>query len=146
MKRFTLYAAGVAFVVSATGCCCLDRPLSLENTTWELETESIQGIPAETPKPEQDITISLRDGKAFGFGGVNRYNTTATINSEAGKISFGEIASTRMAGPALPLESAYFNVLKTVDGYKIADGKLYFYADGNVVAEFDADDTPSDND
>ena len=51
-----------------------------------------------------------------------------------------------MAGPALPLESAYFNVLKTVDGYKIADGKLYFYADVNVVAAFDADDTPSDND
>jgi heat shock protein HslJ len=85
------------------------------------------------------ITIRFDDATAAGRAGVNSYNGTYT-SSPDGAMSFGPIASTRMAGPAdaMAAEAAYLAVLATVTGYTVADGELDLFAGQQEVLAYAA--------
>ncbi len=83
------------------------------------------------------ITISLTDTTASGFGGVNQYTTTFTSGPD-GDLDFGDIASTRMAGPqdAMNAETAYFASLETVSGYTVVGDQLQLFAGEQEVLTY----------
>jgi heat shock protein HslJ len=92
----------------------------LDDTQWQLSTWTeatgrARQIPDTTP-----ITLNLStDGgqrRANGFSGCNRF--TGTYDLTDGKLSFGPLASTRMAcapGPASALEQPFLQGLAGID-------------------------------
>ena len=69
--------------------------------------------------------LTLKAGKASGNGGVNSFSGTYQTSS-GGKISFGPLASTLMAGPpaAMAQESKFFSALQNAKRFEINAGKF----------------------
>lgn len=86
--------------------------VNFANTAWELVRFN-----DETPNGTTPLTLELNEQeRASGFGGCNRYNTSFFVSSN-GMLSFGVIASTRMAcveGGIMAQEQAFFDALATV--------------------------------
>ncbi len=93
--------------------------------SWSLTGAAIDSVQLS----EFGITITFTDTTAAGFGGVNQYTTTFT-SGPSGDLNFGEIASTKMAGPeeAMQAEQAYLASLETVTGYTVAGDVLELFA------------------
>lgn len=65
----------------------------------------------------------LADGALSGFGGCNRYNGEYTLSD--GRLSFGPIASTKMACPGVgDVERRFFAALSDTAGYRLEAGEL----------------------
>lgn len=75
--------------------------------------------------PEVTTSLTLRDGEASGNAGVNRFGAVYTLGPE-GEMSFGPIASTRMAGPAAAMaqEAQFFTALEATRRFDLADEQL----------------------
>ena len=112
----------------------------LYNCTWVLDVHSLD-VPEEMKEAETmqdtDLTITA-DGQVYGSSAVNRYFGSVTVDVENGTLKFGTIGATRMAGPGMDLETAYFKILDSVSGFKIDDGKLYLLSGDQTVAIFNA--------
>ncbi len=69
--------------------------------------------------------LTLAAGRATGSGGVNRFRTTFAATGQCG-ISFGPVASTRMAGPdnAMTQESEFLAALTAATRFEITEGHL----------------------
>jgi len=63
-----------------------------------------------------------------GVGGINRFQTQLKLVE--GRMSFGPVAATKMAGPpeAMDLESNYFTRLGAVSSYQIDGETLHLRA------------------
>ncbi len=86
---------------------------------WEITV--IDGKDVMSSKP---ITLEFTSGnKVTGFAGCNRLNGGFAMES-GNRIRFNDIATTRMSCPDLKMESEVLDLLRTVDNYTIADGKL----------------------
>lgn len=60
-----------------------------------------------------------------GFGGCNTFTGVYKLNEATSRISFDQIASTMMACPSgMDIESAFHEVLRTVDNYSLNDDHL----------------------
>ena len=66
--------------------------MSIEGTTWTLT--SVDGA---EPVAGEAATLTLSEGRAAGSTGCNRF--TGTYVLDGGSISFGRLATTRMACP-----------------------------------------------
>ena len=100
------------------------KPLAaIGDSEWTLAEIDGHPLAPGTKAP----TFMLTGGKAGGFGGCNRYTGPVTENGP-GLISFGELASTRMACPDAPmsLEAEFLNNLRHVTTYAFQDGRLAF--------------------
>lgn len=89
------------------------------------------------PKQVQmDLVINQSDRKISGRSACNRYFGQIEELSE-GKIQLGSIGSTRMACPELQYEAAFFEALRSVRGYRLADERVLLLTDeaGAVVLE-----------
>ena len=73
---------------------------------------------------------------ATGMAGCNRFRGTATVSG--GELRFGALVSTKMACPALELETRYLAALDGVRGYRTAARQLELLAGESVVARFTA--------
>jgi len=86
-------------------------------------------------------TLEIReDGSVGGSSGVNRYTTR--IGSDGvveGKISLGQAASTRMAGPprAMAFEKIFLERLGAVTGYEVDGDTLRLRAGDNEALTFE---------
>lgn len=120
-----LLAAVLAATVVLIGGCSpqASEPAELEGS-WVLE--SLGGV-SELKHADPDVTtlMTLAAGKATGNGGVNSFTGTYDAPA-AGKVTFGPIAATKMAGPdnAMAQEAAFFAALDNTRGFEINDGKL----------------------
>ena len=68
--------------------------MPLEGTTWELSADSLNLPGGDKIQP----TLLLSDGRASGFTGCNRLNTSYTTSGSS--LTFGPAAMTNMACPA----------------------------------------------
>lgn len=94
----------------------------LDGTSWELaELGPGQPLAAVERKPTLEFGA---EGAVGGFSGVNRFRGKAML--EGDKLSFGPLATTRMAGPpaAMELEQRYLEALGRVAGYELTGGRL----------------------
>ena len=122
----------VAMTVAVSGCSSPQGadPASLEGF-WVLESfGAARGLtPAD---PEVSTQMALAAGTASGNGGVNSFTSTYRA-PDAGEVSFGPVAATRMAGPApaMEQEAAFFDALESTARFEINEGNLVLSDLGN---------------
>ena len=101
------------------------------NKEWKLVALNGKEVMADKPP-----TMTFAKGKVAIFGGVNRLTGSyAFIDST---VTFGSLASTRMAGdPALmELESSLARTLASVNTFQVSGTELTLFNKGNAVAIF----------
>jgi len=88
---------------------------------WTLEEIDGQRLVPGVKAP----TFKVSGDNVGGFGGCNRYTGPVT-ESGPGKLTFGGLASTRMACPdaQMSLESGFLNKLRHVAAYTFLEGRL----------------------
>lgn len=98
---------------------------SIENTKWIIT--SLEGSDmSDREKNGQIIYFTLNpDGnRVNGFSGCNTFMGTYNLE-EGNRISFSQMASTRMACPDAKInESQILNIFETADNFTITNGKL----------------------
>lgn len=97
----------------------------LDGTTWTARALNT-GNAVVSLQGENLPTITLGKEKARGFSGVNSYSCTVSLSEAGRSISFGDIASTKMAGPAelMKQEQQFFELLAKTDSYRLTGPNL----------------------
>lgn len=98
---------------------------TLDGTTWTARALNT-GNAVVSIAGENLPTITLEKEKARGFSGVNSYSCTVTLSEAERTLSFGNIASTRMAGPeeVMIQEQRFFELLAKTDSYRLSGPNL----------------------
>ncbi|MFI5451673.1 META domain-containing protein [Pedobacter sp. UC225_61] len=129
MKRIFL---GFILVIALQSCSEKLGMNGIANTKWVLNEWPGQAMPNTTKKATLNFDADHKvSGKSFcnGFGGM------ATIDGN--KIKIGELIGTMMycedVGQA---EGKYTEGLKSVNSFKIVDGKLQLLKDGQLAMVF----------
>ena len=106
---------------------------SLAGQSWTCVTLNGAAITATRPP-----TITFDGaGRVNGFSGVNRFGGSVE-SAEAGELHFGQMMSTKMAGPPeqMALESSFLDALTRADRYVVTDAELIFSAGKKMVVQF----------
>src|SRR5438874_405833 len=112
-----LTSAGTSIAAPAAGETQLD---SVEWTLTELKGKPVQAVEGMRGSPT--LRFNSEKKQANGFSGVNRF--FGSYEAEGGKLKFGTLAGTRMAGPpaAMALEQEFLAMLGGVTHSRIKDG------------------------
>ncbi len=88
---------------------------------------AIDGAPVAEVGKVPTLEIA-EDGSAGGIGGINRFRTQ--LEAADGRLSFGQTAATKMAGPpaAMELEAAFLGRLGAISGYGLEGDTLRLLA------------------
>lgn len=101
-------------------------------TLKELEGQPLDSTGLLNPPT---LLLATSDSRMSGNAGCNRMAGSYTLG--AGTIEFGPLAMTRMACPAMGLETRFTSALAAVRQYRIETNQLLLLADGRVVARFE---------
>ncbi len=71
-----------------------------------------------------------------GFGSCNQYTAQNSQVNKDGSMSVGMIMSTKKYCPDMKIETNYFELLQSVNRYKIENGKLQLYKDQWLLLTF----------
>lgn len=113
-----------------------DAPMrsNFENTDWVLV--ELNGKPVVIGDHGKTPTIRFdpEQGIVAGNGGLNQFSGSYTTKD--GKIEFGPMRSTMMAGPPelMELESNYMKALDNMTGWRIDGGRLLFLNGDKIIA------------
>ncbi len=128
MKKFiwTAFAASAMLFSSCAGQSDL-------NGKWEIVT--LGGEKVEATETNPYLEFNPAEGKVHGHTGCNLMN--GTFSQDGKKLSFGNMATTMMAGPDMALESSVLDAInRTASVKKASDGKLELLdANGNPLME-----------
>lgn len=109
----------------------------LAGTRWALL--QLEGKPVTMSEGGREAYIALNsaDGSVVGHAGCNRMSSTYKQNGA--QISFGDVITTRMYCPDIPIETALLQAMKVATGWRIAGSQLDLL-DGQqrTVARFEA--------
>ena len=107
--------------------------VTLNSTSWTTRLLNT-GNAVVTAAGENPPTITIGDGKAKGFSGVNSWSCTMQLSEKDRTISFENIASTKMAGPKelMTQEMTFFKLLENVTSYRISGPELTLL-DGDIT-------------
>lgn len=126
-----LLVALLAAVAVLGGCAPGSADMGALEGTWVVDSF---GGPTELVPADPNVTsdLTLKAGTATGTGGVNTFSGTYDAPGD-GKISFGPLAATAMAGPpaAMEQETRFFSALEEVKRYELSAGKLVLGDKGN---------------
>lgn len=142
------FAAAAALALSAcamnngdAGTGVGDATYSMKGLSWRLiEMHSMHDAQGSSrPANPADYTMRLEEGGRASFQldcnrGTGSWNMVAG-GPDSGSISFGPIASTKMACPPPSLGDRLANDLANVRGYRLIDGRLSLslMADGGIL-------------
>ena len=123
-----LTVAVLALGFALTGC----SSVSVEQQTWVLESFAGESAPVESVQGVQS-QFSLVDGTVTGNGGVNSFKGSYELSGP--EISFGPLASTKMAGPpgAMDQEMRFFQALEAAAHVEVRDESLTLSDADDVV-------------
>lgn len=146
-RCIALIVSGLALLLTAVGCqsgggdkpaaSVKPPPVQISGSRWALVS-----LGGKSPEGDKAITLELSAGqRASGFAGVNHYTTSYELNSAGpgrGTLRFGDIGSTRMAGPEplMKQETAFLDLLRKTDGYSAEGGLLELTAGGAPTLRF----------
>ena len=109
------------------------KEINLENTSWNLTFYNDGNAVVSVDEPLQEkITLGFGGGgQLFGNAAVNSFASDYET-SDDGELSFGQIITTRRAGPAemMELEAKIIDLLSKVKAYEVS-GKNLTLKDGN---------------
>ncbi|UUC47195.1 META domain-containing protein [Flavobacterium cerinum] len=117
MKKVTLSLLAVALV--SVGCNTYkksDTTVALEGTKWKLV--ELRGKPVSKTEMGKDVYLQLdqKEHRVSGFSGCNGFGGTYTLK-DGNRIELSQMMGTLMACPDLETETAFLEVLRTVDNY-----------------------------
>ena len=119
-----------------------DVPAELTGS-WTLVAVDGRPVPEVGETPMLQI---FRDGTAAGISGVNQFQTQ--LDAGDGRLSFGPVATTKMAGPpeAMALEDSFLTHLEAVSSYAVEGTTLRLWVGDDEALTFEraepADDVP----
>ena len=132
----TIFVFSALFVMSACNSQSksANQPIaSLAGQSWTCVTLDGAAITATRPP-----TITFDGaGRVNGFSGVNRFGGSVE-SAEAGELHFGQMMSTKMAGPPeqMALESSFLSAITRADRYMVKDAELIFSAGKTMLVQF----------
>lgn len=101
---------------------------------WVLET--LEGETIVHPNDPREIGFRIEEDKVSGFAGCNNFMGSFS-QSEANKIQFSSMASTKMACLTTTFDERIFiRAFDTIDEYELSDDGLKLMSKGNVLATF----------
>lgn len=110
----------------------------LQETYWKLTR--LEGKPVVLAEKQREPSLVFRteQNRVTGFGGCNKLTGTYKLNG--GELTFGKIASTKMAcSQGMDIELAFFKVLDQVRKWEILGEHLELYDEvGNLLARLEA--------
>ncbi len=111
---------------------------SLENTHWQLVRLGNMPVMTDSQRQQPYLVFDSKSLRVAGSGGCNRL--TGSYKRNGDQLTFGQIASTRMACvQGMETENAFLQALQHVSTWKIAGNQLELLdAAGNLVARFEA--------
>ena len=122
MKISNLFVA--AFVAASAMVSCTSKQVCLDGA-WEVKT--VGGVEVKTSEKAPVIAFNSEEGKTHGCLGVNLFHGAYTF--EDGKLTFGNLGMTMMAGPEadMAVESSLQAALEACRSAKVKGDTLYFY-------------------
>jgi heat shock protein HslJ/uncharacterized membrane protein len=81
--------------------------MSRLNAEWELT--NLNGERLSNTEKVPNLRFNVQDGKVTGFAGCNRFTGAVMVTSH--ELTFGTLATTKMACPSLSLESSFLKAL-----------------------------------
>ena len=122
MKINKIWMAVAAFCAAMLigGCAVTDVPL--KETVWI----PVSGSPVQAPATGDGVRAWFsidRENRLTGNGGVNQIIGSVKTAGD-GKLIFNPPATTRMAGPNLPYESAFLKALEETRSYQLSGETL----------------------
>lgn len=114
------------------------RVAPLEGTRWRLV--KLFGEPVAEISKTSFIQLDPKTHRMSGSGPVNQISSSYRL--EGGRLTFGIITSTKMAGSdeANQLEKDFLDGLKRVQTYRLVGTSLELQNSGMVVAQFVSDE------
>lgn len=117
MKKAAL--ALLTLAVMSVGCDSTKKTTattSLEGTKWKLVT--LRGKQVSQTQMGKDVYLQLdqKEHRISGFSGCNGFGGTYALK-EGNRIALSQLMGTLMACPDLETETAFLEVLRTVDNY-----------------------------
>lgn len=139
--KFLRLAIIASLALAAASCCSCRKGKTnaqankpLVGTEWKLAQLNGQGVTAG----ENSFTLMFDDeGRFSGRGDCNSYFGAYTVTAD-GKISTGNMGSTRALCPGVDKENEYYKVLDEADSYRIDGSSLMLLKNGELVAVFAA--------
>lgn len=113
------------------------RAVALENTHWKLVAVGTEPVTHGSGQTEPHLVFERKSARLAGFGGCNRVMGSYKLDSDT--LSFGPLASTRMACAAPNIEASFLAALERVQFWKITGRQLELLDSARVsLARFDA--------
>lgn len=142
------YAAAIAVLLAMTACNSNEpqAPASkrtdevthdLAGTRWALVQLDNKPVTLGEGGREPYIALNSADRSVVGHAGCNRLSTT--YNQNGAQLSFGDVITTRMYCPDLPIETALVAAMKATAGWRITGSQLELLNSQQApVARFEA--------
>lgn len=120
ISKSGIISAAIGVIAFLGGCAVTDVPL--KETVWI----PVSGSPVQAPATGDGVRAWFsidRENRLTGNGGVNQI-IGSVKTAEDGKLIFNPPATTRMAGPNLPYESAFLKALEETRSYQLSGDTL----------------------
>jgi heat shock protein HslJ len=115
---------------------------ALEGTEWRLVDIGGQPSPAGADTTRHPGFTLLAEGrKVQGSAGCNRM--TGRYQLDGQKLKFGPLVTTRMACPAMQIETAFLKALEATTRYEVSGSSLTLYGADTAVARLEAAAKPN---
>lgn len=115
-KLFIPFVTMVLFVFAS--CKSSKNTEIVTDLHGEWNIVEVNGSALNNIEPCPYIGFDTENGRIYGNSGCNRIMSSLTLDKKAGKIEFGQMASTMMAGPNMDIERNVLNALAQVKNYK----------------------------
>lgn len=129
MKKLSIMTVAALAAALSTGCGSNKTALQPGALEGEWNVTTVNG---QTAQAEKDvyIGIDLQENRLYGCAGCNRIMGAVNADKgKAGRLSFGQVGSTRMACNDMATEQAVLEALGKVEGYEGTEQEL-FLTDG----------------
>ena len=144
MKAREFSTMGAALLAIALASSCGSSKVALQTSALEGEWNIITvNGKAVTADKDVYIGLNLKENRVYGCAGCNRIMGDIQVDKDkAGRLSFGQVASTRMLCSDMATEHAVMEALGNVTGYKGTEKELTL-TDGNGIALFTLSKRPA---
>lgn len=150
--RRTALIAAACLVTSLGACAPAEAPSpvpeapktagGITNKYWKLI--ELRGQPVPASSRETHLILNMQNTRASGSTGCNSFSGAYTLDETASRISFGQLAMTRMfCAGAMETETAFTEVLAQADNYSLNGNTMTLNrARMAPLARFEAVDKP----
>ena len=121
MRKNWIIAASAAALAVVGSSCSSTKSMNLDELSGRWEVTGVNGKEVKMSAPDAQLPylgFDVVNGRLSGNAGCNSIMGSFPTTEAAGKISFGDVATTRMMCPDMEVEQSVVQALGNVAGYK----------------------------